>query len=123
MSSSSILVVLIIVVIGIVGVIGYTLFQMYMQEQRSGKNWVSGYTRGASVAEDEYSKLLAFFKLTDEASEEDIKNAYRKYVRDNHPDLHNADAEKIRKFQEVKTIYERILDMKRNSFSGHKQVM
>ena len=123
MSPSSILVILIFVVIAIVGVIGYTLFQMYMQEQRSGKNWVSGYTRDASVVEDEYSKLLSFFKLTDAASEEEIKAAYRKYVRDNHPDLNNADAEKIRKFQEVKTIYERILDMKRNSFGGHKQVM
>lgn len=123
MSSTLILVIIGLVLAIILCFLGYTLFQMYMQEQRSGKNWTSGYTRDATVVEDEYSKLLAFFKLTDAASEEDIKEAYRKYVRENHPDLNNDDAEKIRKFQEVKTIYERILDMKRNSFSGHKQVM
>ena len=121
--STVLLIGLIFVVVLIVGYLGYTLFQMYMQEQRSGKTWVSGYTRDVTVIEDEYSKLLSFFKLTDAASEEEIKEAYRQYVRANHPDLNNADSEKIRKFQEVKTIYERILDMKRNSFSGHKQVM
>ena len=35
---------------------------------------------------DEYSKLLAVFDLTDTASEDDIKRAYRNKMKEHHPD-------------------------------------
>jgi hypothetical protein len=123
MSLTFIFVVLSLVFSVIVGFLGYTLYQIYVQDKASGKTWVSGYARAQSKVVDEYSRLLSFFELSDSATEEDIKEAYRKYVRENHPDMTNADPEKIRKFQEVKSIYERIMDMKRNSFIGRGQAM
>ncbi|MDR2337042.1 MAG: J domain-containing protein [Deltaproteobacteria bacterium] len=123
MNLTFIFVLLSLIVIAIISFLIYTLYQIYMQDKVSGKTWVSGYTRVQPHVVDEYSRLLSFFKLTDSATEEDIKEAYRRYVRENHPDMTNADPEKIRKFQEVKTIYERIMDMKRNSFIGRGQAM
>ncbi len=116
MNLATILILCIFLLIVIMAYVGYTLFQVWRRNNASGITWEAGYASGNVKQVDEYSRLLEFFKLTDAASEEEIKEAYRKYVRENHPDMNNSDPEKIKKFQEVKSIYERIMDIKRNSF-------
>lgn len=86
-----------------------------------------GYARGLS-SEDEYSKLLKFFGLDDEASEDDIKRAYRDMVKQHHPDnlrkLDGISPEQVEAaelhFIKIKETYDRILEMRGSWFGSRK---
>jgi len=63
---------------------------------------------------DEYTALLMIFGLNDDATDGDIKRAYRDKVKLLHPDT--GDASEQQKFQEVKRAYERLLSLRRGWF-------
>lgn len=76
-------------------------------------------------ADDEYSKLLKKFGLTERASEADIKKAYRKLVKEHHPDAQGTSGIKTdsagnidRTFELHKKTYERLLAMRSSLFGG-----
>lgn len=87
------------------------------QEEKFDDKRGPGYFRPVD-GEDEYSRLLAFFELEDDATEGDIKAAYREMVKIHHPDR-NPEGEKdqIEKFfQEIKEKYDRIMEMRGSWF-------
>lgn len=59
------------------------------------------------------SDLYQILGVTREASEQDIKKAYRKLARDYHPDRNPGDTEAERKFKEVQAAYEVLSDLQR----------
>lgn len=79
-----------------------------------------GYER-TNQKDDEYTRLLAFFELTDQATEQEIKKAYRDRIKSLHPDkmLGSADANP-EKFAEVKETYNRIMEIRSSWFGGRK---
>jgi hypothetical protein len=69
--------------------------------------------------EDEYSRMLKVFGLSEDATDEEIKNRYRELVKSYHPDtVGPASDENITNFRELKKAYERILEMKKHRFGG-----
>ncbi len=68
---------------------------------------------------DEYTELLAHFRLTENATEDEIKQAYRHFVKSYHPDsqIGNSSADRTEQFLDLKRTYERILEIKRSRFS------
>ena len=69
--------------------------------------------------DDEYTKLLKKFGLDERATEADIKKAYRKMVKEYHPDAQGSTGVKTdsagnvdRTFEELKKTYERLLAMR-----------
>ena len=82
-------------------------------------DYVRGYERNMGEQDDEYSRLLKVFGLTDAATEEEIKAAYRKYVKENHPDSsRTSDPDHLKRFMEVKKTYDRLVDIKSKRFGG-----
>ncbi len=79
----------------------------------------SGYMKPAVVM-DQYSLLLSRFDLDDTATDSEIKAAYRKKLKDLHPDRAGgeADAERVQELIEVKECYKRILEMKATRFNS-----
>ncbi len=82
---------------------------------------VKGYERSSKV-EDEYSRLLAMLGLDDEASDEEIKAAYRQLVKEFHPDSSSGETPeekdaKAKKFVELKKGYERLMERRRSGFT------
>ena len=69
------------------------------------------------MMEDPY-KILG---VSPDASDDEIKRAYRKLAKQYHPDLHPGDAEAARKMQQVNDAYERIKNPEkfRGSASGN----
>ena len=53
-----------------------------------------------------------------EASKEDLKKAYKKLARDNHPDLNPEDIEAEKKFKEISEAYATLSDAKKLSLWG-----
>lgn len=91
---------------------GFRLYQKAVAEDDS----IPGYLKGPSQP-DEYSRLLALFDLDDSASVEDIKAAYRKVMREHHPDTAREQTpEEVEKFIELKRAHDRILEIKRGVF-------
>jgi hypothetical protein len=81
---------------------------------------VSGYARGP-VEKDEYSKLLEFLGLDDEASESEIKRAYRERVKSLHPDAKPGEVNtQDQDFIELKEVYDRILQIRGSWFGGRR---
>ncbi len=85
--------------------------------------WVERPAEEANVSTvlDEYTELLGKFGLDENASEDRIKQEYRKMVKDFHPDTAHAEGasaaeEASEKFVELKKAYERILEIKRSRF-------
>lgn len=77
--------------------------------------------RYASVL-DEYSALLQVFGLGEDATEEDIKQAYRRIAKELHPDTASGTIEmdektRNEKFIELKATHDRILEIKKSRFS------
>lgn len=63
---------------------------------------------------DEYSGLLAVLELEDDASESDIKKAYRERMKELHPDKATEDQnkeERAAQFMKLKRAYERIMEI------------
>lgn len=89
-----------------------------------------GYMRPVQVddevqaGDDEYSRLLRMFGLTDSATESEIKSAYRKKMKELHPDRKLdeplADDENSERFRELKHAYDRILQIRSSWFKGRK---
>jgi len=76
-------------------------------------------------SEDEYTKLLAIFGLDENASETQIKRAFRNAVKEHHPDAHGAggvvtdeEGNVDGTFQDLKESYNRILEI-RSSWFGN----
>lgn len=91
---------------------GFKLYQKAVEDDDS----VPGYLKGPSQP-DEYSRLLALFDLDDSASVEEIKAAYRKVMREHHPDTAREQTpEEVAKFIELKHTHERILEIKKGAF-------
>ncbi len=81
---------------------------------------VPGYARGP-VEQDEYSRLLEMLGLEDEASESDIKKAYRDRVKDLHPDAQRGQVSpQDESFIELKEVYDRILQIRASWFGGRR---
>lgn len=80
-----------------------------------------GYARVAT-APDEYSRLLAILGLDDTAKESDIKKAYRKLVKDCHPDRISGSSPQekqlIERFRHYTETYERLLEIRSAWFGG-----
>ncbi len=55
----------------------------------------------------DYYKILGVDR---QADDKEIKSAYRKLARENHPDLHNGDKEVERRFQDINEAYEVLSD-------------
>jgi len=49
--------------------------------------------------------LYQILNVSSQATEEEIKKAYRKLAKENHPDVHPDDAARARKFKEVSEAY------------------
>ncbi len=81
------------------------------------KKKVRGY-EGKPQEPDDYSRMLALFGLDDAASEADIKAAYRRVMKEYHPDSVGEDEEKQAKFRDLKKAYERILEIRAAWFGG-----
>ena len=82
------------------------------------KEYTVGYSQQSS-GEDEYSTLVAVFGLTDEASESELKNAYRKMLKVYHPDTSDLGPEEAkRKLDELKQVYNRIQEIRGSWFGG-----
>lgn len=68
--------------------------------------------------QDPYSVL----GVSRDASEEEIKSAYRRLARKYHPDVNPGDAEAARKMQEINAAYEQLRDpAKRNAAADRTQ--
>ena len=67
------------------------------------------------MIEDPY-KVLG---VSRDASDEEIKKAYRRLAKKYHPDLNPGDAEAARKMQEVNAAYEQIKEPEKASQSGY----
>ena len=84
-----------------------------------GKKKEAGYNKPASGT-DEYGKLLAVFDLTDEATEAEIKKAFRNKLKEYHPDITELEQEEAKhKTDELKLIYDRVREI-RSSWFGRK---
>jgi uncharacterized membrane protein len=77
----------------------------------------------AVVEDDEYTRLLAKFGLKEGASEGQIKKAFRRAVKEHHPDAHgtegvvlDAEGNVDETFQELRKIYDRILEIRSGWF-------
>lgn len=66
------------------------------------------------MTEDPY-KILG---VSPDASDEEIKRAYRRLAKQYHPDLHPGDAEAARKMQQINDAYERIKNPEKNQQSA-----
>ena len=70
------------------------------------------------MIEDPY-KILG---VSPDASDEEIKKAYRKLAKQYHPDLHPGDAEAAKQMQRINAAYEQIKNPeKQNPYSGYQQ--
>ncbi len=61
---------------------------------------------------------IDFYKtlgIKDDASEQQIKRAFRKLAKDNHPDRHPGNAAKEKRFKEVSEAYETLSDKKKRA--------
>ena len=75
--------------------------------------------------EDEYSRLLSLFGLDDQATESEIKKAYRDTVKNYHPDTAghsggDSEEEKTKFFIQAKETYDRILEIRGSWFGAKK---
>jgi hypothetical protein len=76
-----------------------------------------GYMREAG--EDDYTRLLKFFGLTDAATDEEVRKVYRERVKETHPDVISgvsSDKEACEKFHEIKTNYNRLMNVRKSMF-------
>jgi hypothetical protein len=67
---------------------------------------------------DEYSTLLNIFGLNDEASNSDIKKAYRQLVKQLHPD--SSDVLSQKEFERVQQAYDRLMEIRQGWFGLSK---
>ena len=96
--------------------VGSLVLFLRIQSQEKAKKTGPGYLRGPSRV-DEYTELLMLFGLEDTASEEDIKKAYRKKMKDLHPDSGDPSPETTQAFMELKKAHDRLIQIKRSRFS------
>lgn len=85
-----------------------------------------GYMRPIKVEsrdnEDEYTRLLSLFNLSDTATENEIKKVYRERMKQLHPDSRNGEIEleNSEEFRDLKHAYDRIMDIRSAWFTGRK---
>lgn len=80
-------------------------------DEQERPKFVTSATWGrVQVGDPEYLELLNFFNLPIDATEKDIKNAFRKKIKEVHPDVsNNSSDEKL--FIQTKDNYERLLTL------------
>ena len=97
---------------GVGGGSGATLSQP--EEEDAPRGFVVNELRRMSPSAQEYQRCLAVLGLTPHADLRAIKNAYRKLVKDVHPDRHkNQDEEASNRFIELTRTYDRILELRK----------
>ena len=102
----------------VTGVLVYLMILYFSPQARMRRNRPKPGYHTPVQAVDEYSRLLSMLGLDDTASEDDIKNAYRQFCRENHPDsIGSNDPDRVRKFMEVKKAYDRIIDFRKSGFN------
>lgn len=96
----------------------YYAYSIYQESAEPKQDTRPGYKKEVEYV-DEYSRLLDLFGLDDTATTEEIKSAYRQYMREHHPDTaEEKSAEETEKFIELKKAYERILKIKEGRFGA-----
>ncbi len=90
------------------------IFSSIRQRQKEQKSSKYINTEELDNKPDEYTSLLAIFGLTDEASDADIKKAYRDIIKRLHPDAGNViDQERLDGIQKA---YDRLMELRRGWF-------
>jgi len=90
------------------------------------KKIIPGYMRPIEVEsrenEDEYTRLLALFNLSDTATESEIKRAYRNRMKELHPDSGKNDlaVDNSEEFRDLKHAHDRIIEIRSAWFQGRK---
>lgn len=114
------------IVIGIFVFIKSKLASLNIDNPFRNKKIVPGYMRPIKVEllenEDEYTRLLALFNLSDTATENEIKRAYRNRMKQLHPDSGNSEIslENSGEFRDLKHAYDRLIDIRAAWFKGRK---
>lgn len=81
------------------------------EEETERPRFVTSATWGrVQVGDPEYRDLLNFFNLPIDATEKDIKNAFRKKIKEVHPDVNNNSSDE-KLFIQTKENYERLLTL------------
>ena len=77
------------------------------------------------IAEDEYTRLLKKLNLEEDATEGQIKKAFRLLVKEHHPDAHGAggvvldsDGNIDQKFEELRKTYDRVMEIRKSWFNA-----
>lgn len=79
------------------------------EEEFERPRFVTSQTWGRiQIGDPEYRDLLNFFNLSIDATEKDIKNAFRKKIKEVHPDVNNNSSDE-KLFIQTKENYERLL--------------
>jgi hypothetical protein len=100
--------------------------QISVENPFKSKKPLPGYMRPVEVEsrdnEDEYTRLLSKFNLSDSATENEIKRAYRTQMKTLHPDSGRDDMnpENSEEFRELKHAHDRILEIRAAWFHGRK---
>ena len=102
------------------------LAHVQIENPFKSKKTIPGYMRPIEVEsrenEDEYTRLLSLFELSDTATESEIKKAYRNRMKQLHPDSGKNDiaVENSEEFRDLKHAYDRIIDIRSAWFVGRK---
>ena len=66
----------------------------------------------------EYRDYYATLGVDKSASQADIKKAFRRLARENHPDVNKGDAAAEKRFKEISAAYDVLGDISRDQYQG-----
>jgi len=108
---------------GVLKILEKSKGKMTKLEDRNQPGFLGSHqAEGFLTRQDEYSRLLQLFDLTDTCTENDIKKAYRRKMKELHPDSGKSlnDQEMV-EFRDLQEAYEKILTMRKSWFMGRRR--